>query len=95
MRFDVRLLLTPAAALFYSCAVPVEHKVTAPQIDEAIKWVKTNAGCPQLPPAPENMSIKVVGKHFDMSHTDAAGLQFMRHYGDVRQCQLGQSTIAE
>lgn len=86
------------AVILSSCTVPVEHKVTAPQVDKALNWLENrNKGnkCQQLAKTPENMSIKVVGEHFDMRYTDVAGLQFMQQYGDVRQCQIGQSTIVK
>lgn len=73
------------AALLIDCAVPVEHRVTAPQLDPIVTAFQ-HPPCPELEPIPDHMMIHLDGRH-DVA--DTAGEAFLRQYVRVRSCWRG------
>lgn len=79
------IIPTAISALLTDCAVPVEHRVTAPQIDPIVAALQRPV-CPALAPIPERMLIHLDG-HRDVA--DVAGEAFLRQYARVRSCSRG------
>lgn len=75
----IELLSLPA------CTPEVEHRVTVPQIDTAIKALKTPA-CSPLPPIPKDVVIDIKG---DRVTANAGGEQLLRDYVSARDCLRG------
>ena len=67
------------------CTPAVEHRVTVPQIDTAIKALKT-PDCSKPPPIPQDVVIDIKG---DRVTANTGGEQLLRDYVSARDCLRG------
>lgn len=72
------------AAAMTACAVPVQHQVTAPQVDQLLAHLPKP--CPPLMPIPAVMHIEIDGRDVTV---DPEGDAFLRRYVSARDCLRG------